>query len=259
MLSYFTDVIVPVLIDIIPASIVFFCCLLISHYVLKSFNFRSQITKYFLLHFFTNMYVVYLVLPDVMDTITDPVHFENVSIYPSFITLLFHTYHILFYDSIPRDEKVHHLVNVYVTIPSLWFNYNKICNYAQFFMMGLPGGITYLLLFMKDIGLIDTLTEKLISKHLNLWIRCPGAITIVFIIYIQILYCPDSFVGMGFVSAIISMMGTFWNGIYFMQTIVESHVTRSIQHTASMLENVEDDKIDDKVGDKEDDKIDKTE
>ena len=170
----------------------------------------------------------------------DPVHFENVSIYPSFITLLFHTYHILSYDSIPRDEKVHHLVNVYVTLPVLWFNYNKICNYAHFFMMGLPGGITYLLLFLKDLNVINTLTEKLISKHLNLWIRCPGTITIVFIIYIQILYNPYSFVGMGYVAAIISMIGTYWNGIYFTQTIVESHVTKSLEQQYSK------DKVDDK-------------
>lgn len=39
---------------------------------------------------------------------------------------------------------------------------------------------------------------------------------------------------------------------------LESHVTRSIQHTASILENIEDDKIDDKVDDSIDDKIDKT-
>lgn len=217
--------------ELVIPTVIFVVCVLTLHYILSNlFNFRSANTKYFLLHFLVNMYIVSLILPDVIKTIKDPIKPITASIYPSLLTVLFHTYHVMFYDDIAHDEKIHHLVNVYITSPLLWYNYNGLCNYALFYLMGLPGGITYFLLFLKDIDKIKSVTEKNISKHLNLWVRCPGAITVVFSIYIQLLYNPQAYKGFSFVVAIIAMIGTYWNGIYFMQTIVESH-TRKLLNT----------------------------
>jgi len=207
---------------------IFFTILLILHYVLVKFNFRSENTKYFLLHFLVNMYIVHLVWRDALETIWNPLDFKVAEIYPSFIAVLFHTYHLLFYNDIQRDEKLHHLVNVYVTSPLIWFNYNKVCNFALSIMMGLPGGITYGLLFLKDINAINPITEKNISASLNLWIRCPGAICVAGVIYIQMIYRTDIFNGLCFITGIVSIVGTYWNGIYFMQTIVESRVKCTI-------------------------------
>lgn len=210
------------LIYLIYRGSIFFTILLVLHYVLVKCKFRSDNTKYFLLHFLVNMYILHLVWRDAVQTVWDPIDYKQTDIYPSVVTVLFHTYHVLLYNDIPRDEKIHHLVNVYITSPLLWFNYNKVCNFALSIMMGLPGGLTYGLLFLKDIGIINPIIEKHISANLNLWLRCPGAICVAFIIYIQMRYNPDEFNGLPFITGIVSIIGTYWNGIYFMKTIVES-------------------------------------
>lgn len=203
---------------------IFFTVLIVLHYILILCNFRSTNTKYFLLHFLVNMYIIYLVWGDVVDTLWNPIEYKVVEIYPSFITILFHTYHILFYDDIPHDEKMHHLINVYITLPLLWMCYNKVCNFALSIMMGFPGGITYALLSLRNLDIISHITEKNISANLNLWIRCPGAICVAMIVYMQMRYHPDIYSGLTFIIGIISIIGTYWNGIYFMRTIVESRI-----------------------------------
>lgn len=216
---------------------VFFTVLVILHYILSLFNFRSNNTKYFLLHFLVNMYIIYLVWQDVFDTLWYPLDYKVVEIYPSFVTVLFHTYHILFYDDIPYDEKMHHLVNVYITLPLLWLCYNKVCNFALSIMMGLPGGLTYGMLFLKDLNLIESITEKNISANLNLWIRCPGAICVAIIVYIQMKCHPEIFTGITFIIGIISIVGTYWNGIYFMRTIVESRIKYIVRENTKITKN----------------------
>jgi len=204
---------------------------ILGHIILNMIKFQNQNTKYYLMHFFTNIHMVMITYEHVIKTLLDPVKFVSTDIYPSVTTVLFHTYHVLYYDNISVDEKVHHLINVYVTLPLLWYNYNYMCNFALFFLMGLPGGITYLLLFLKDIKIISSLTEKRISKHLNLWIRCPGSIISITLIYIQMLYNPDKYDTYSKIVAWISIIGTYWNGIYFTKTITESHIKQLCKNT----------------------------
>lgn len=209
---------------------IFLIVLSILHKALSKVKFPTANSKYFALHALLNAYMITLVMPDVILTIKDPIVFRKSSFYPSFLTFLFHIYHIYCYDNIPSDEKVHHLVNVFLMTPMLWYSYNSLCNFGLFFMMGLPGGTTYAMLVMRDMGIMSSLTEKKISRLLNLWLRAPGCIVTVVLIYIQLLYTEgmkSDWIIM-FV-AIFSMVGIFWNGVYFMQTIVESYVRHSMK------------------------------
>jgi hypothetical protein len=204
--------------------------ILLGHVVLSTLKFRNQNTKYYLMHFFANMHIVSLTFPYVVETMIDPVKFINTDIFPSVTTVIFHTYHVLFYNNISIDEKIHHLINVYGTLPLLWYNYNYMCNFALFFLMGLPGGITYILLFLKDIGIVSSLTEKRISKHLNLWIRCPGSIVSITLIYVQMIYNPNKYDNYSRMIGWLSIVGTYWNGIYFTKSITESHIRKLYQN-----------------------------
>ncbi|ATZ80479.1 hypothetical protein BMW23_0427 [Bodo saltans virus] len=92
-----------------------------------------------------------------------------------------------------------------------------------FFMMGLPGGITYLLLFLKNCGFIKNKTEKKISKHLNMWIRAPGCVMSSYIIYLN--YVNGTFGEMNIIKHIAvwaCIFSNLWNGMYFASTIIES-------------------------------------
>jgi hypothetical protein len=91
-------------------------------------------------------------------------------------------------------------------------------------MTGLPGGITYLLLFLKSLGFVKNKTEKRISKHLNMWIRAPGCVISSYIIYLN--YINNTLGDMNWIKLLavwISIFGNFWNGMYFASTIIESY------------------------------------
>jgi hypothetical protein len=63
--------------------------LAISHFIFRNM-FNSKNTLYFLLHFFVNMYIVYLTSSDVVSNMMDPLQHHNVRIYPSIVSVIIH-------------------------------------------------------------------------------------------------------------------------------------------------------------------------
>lgn len=192
---------------------------------LSVWNFYPAIIKYYFIHILHNIIITICTTYQVYQVLTQPLIVYKLSPILSIITYILHIYHYAFY-KITFDEKLHHLINVFIVIPLLWLNYNNICDASLFFMTGLPGGITYLLLFFVKLGYIANIREKYISKYINLWLRGPGCIIMAYIIFIN-LSGFDSFEKF---IAIMAMGGLYWNGIYFTQTIVESHIKNHINN-----------------------------
>lgn len=193
----------------------------------KNIIINTNNTLYFLFHFGFNMYSVSHTINSVITTFNNPLILTKTPNTLSFYVLLFHIYHvILTKGDISIDEWLHH-IKVFILCPLLWLHYNNLCDFGMFFMTGLPGGITYLLLFLKNMKLIENTTEKYISKHLNLWIRAPGCIITAYLIYLSryhgnfgaldIMGTPKKF------GIYLAMFGSIWNGMYFASTIVESY------------------------------------
>jgi hypothetical protein len=184
-------------------------------------------TLYFLFHFFFNMYSVSHTIKNVVITFHNPLVLTKRPNTLSFYVLLFHIYHvILTKGNIALDEWLHH-IKVFILCPLLWLHYTNLCDFGMFFMTGLPGGITYLLLFLKNVKLIENTTEKYISKHLNLWIRAPGCIITAYLIYLNCYHGKFGDLNAMGVSKkfgiYLAMFGSIWNGMYFASTIVESY------------------------------------
>jgi hypothetical protein len=49
-----------------------------------------------------------------------------------------------------------------------------VTNALLFFITGVPGGITYIMLVLVKMGKMQYLTEKAISAGINTWMRTPG-------------------------------------------------------------------------------------
>lgn len=181
-------------------------------------------TLYFFLHFVFNMYCCYNCWNSVNSLIHEPQNLINVPNTMGFYTPLFHIYHIILCGSkIQQDELLHHLW-VLIICPLMSINYLNLSDMGMFFMTGLPGGITYLLLSLKNLHFIRDITEKRISKHLNMWIRAPGCILTTYIIYLN--YTNKNFGDLNTfynLGVFLCMFGTFVNGMYFASTIIESH------------------------------------
>ena len=166
----------------------------------------------------------------VISTLNNPFNLAKIPNDLSFYTILFHAYHILLCGKLSLDETIHHLL-VFILCPLLWVHYTTICDFAIFFMTGLPGGITYLCLFLKDLGLINGITEKYISKHLNMWIRGPGGVITSYIIYLNYvnnnlgeIYPMKKF------AIYLSIAFNLWNGMYFASTIIESYKVNAMKN-----------------------------
>jgi len=200
----------------------FLICLTSMHIIFN--NFSKQSTKYALIHFFVNMYVTYGTFSDTVFILSNPYNIRFTSNYTSVIVVILHIYHIVFYrEDIKRDELIHHIWIVFVILPITWLTYNNLANASLFFMTGFPGGITYFLIVLKDTGIISSLQEKYISKHLGMWIRMPGAIIIGYII---ILHAIDAKSYLDILALIVCSAGCFWNGIYFASTIITSYANQ---------------------------------
>lgn len=195
-------------------------------------------TRYFMMHFLFNMCSTVYTYKYMIETLNNPLIIRRESNVLSFYNVLFHAYHTAFYwKSIDLDEKCHHGVIVFLMCPLTWLHYTNLCNTGHFFVMGLPGGLIYLLLSLKDLKLIEPVTEKRISKHLNMWVRAPGTVITSYIIYLN--YVAGNFGKMSFgtkFAVFLSMFGMFWNGMYFASTIIESYavhkykIQKQIEH-----------------------------
>lgn len=181
-------------------------------------------TLYFILHFLFNMFCVYNCWNSVYSLVNKPTLLIKVPNTMAIYTFLFHLYHVILCgNKISSDELLHHLW-VFIICPLMTLNYINLSDMGMFFMTGLPGGITYLLLSLKNMDFITDITEKRISKHLNMWIRAPGCVLTSYFIYLN--YVNNSFGNLGAfkkLGVFLCMFGTFVNGMYFAGTIIESH------------------------------------
>lgn len=191
---------------------------LFSKRVLIDFN-----TTYFLLHFICNLINTILLLPLMKAIIYDPTGEHIIKydwssldmIYPMIISL--HTFHLVHNaNKIYYDEIIHHvLTNVF------WYFLTYIKN--PFYiagiiaMSGIPGGITYALLFLQKYNIVSKITEKKISMYLNIWCRAPLCIIFASLLYIQ--GCKNGL----FYQTLFMVLFTIVNGVHFMHNITESY------------------------------------
>lgn len=179
-------------------------------------------TKYFFAHVIHNIIVMGFTIPTILEVLSNPLMQDMYVFIPekfcSFLAAL-HIYHLIFYKT-GFDELYHHVLSVYFHFYPL----NRMLLASLFFMTGLPGGITYLMLILVKYNLISKLTEKRISKNLNLWCRMPG---ILFFASLLILNIYHNYILNSIHPSyqdLITLFFMVWNPIHFTETIIESYV-----------------------------------
>ncbi len=185
---------------------------------------------YFLMHFIINLINSILLIPFIGYLISDPLGHNIIKsdwihldiIYPMIIGL--HTFHLIHHlNKIHYDEIIHHIIT-HIFWYFIHIAQNPIYLAGIIAMSGIPGGITYLMLFIQKYNiiynnnnLIDKKTEKKISMYLNIWVRMPICIIFATIIYI-IGLTNNIYYGSLFMA-----LFTIINGVHFMHNIVESY------------------------------------
>ena len=207
----------------------FVSCIFFHNMFFKKVSFT---TSYFLFHFVVNAIISCMCLPYFLTLFYDPnginEKYDNEYMtkywyikytYPILIGL--HTYHLIDYKNINTSEIIHHIITYVFYFISYkmqhpFYYVHLIC------MSGIPGGITYFMLFLEKINGISNITEKYISMCINFWIRCPGCIIYATLLYDRMIYMYDGICPIHMFLVFFTLI----NGIYFTTTIVESYYSK---------------------------------
>jgi len=136
------------------------------------------------------MYVLYDPI-NAMDSAyhTDRSMFGTASPWPLTIINSVHVYHMLGGFSLTSADYFHHLLFIpLLGFPGQVLPWGASENFGAFFISGLPGGTSYLLLGLYKVGAIDALFEKRATANLNTWLRTPGILISSFVVYQAWLY-----------------------------------------------------------------------
>jgi hypothetical protein len=190
----------------------------------KELTQRGYRKPYYGVHVAHNALIVLLTLRDVWRCFTD---FGNDSYSPNWIAesicYALHMYHVINYWKVfYPDDWLHHILMIGVALPlSHAVSAGSLLGMNLFFTTGLPGGISYALLFAERNGWITREQEKSINVPVHLWLRAPGCIAHAALSVAQAFSKPSLTAGQGLATLLIAAL-TFWNGIYFMNQVVRA-------------------------------------
>ena len=182
---------------------------------------------YYLLHTINNSIITYYTYPALLYS------FENISEYdkyettdnPIILTFALHLYHIVVYfDKLRFDDWLHHVLMCFIALPAgIYINSGCLLDHSLFFITGLPGGISYFVLFLNRNNYITRYRQKQIDTYVNLWIRCPGCISNTTISYLTFNMFQDNFTTEQKYLFYTIMLTIYWNGVYFMNQGVQNY------------------------------------
>lgn len=208
--------------EILPFYLIFECV----HFLSNKIGYKDFNSLYFILHFIVNFINTLLLIPYIILMTNDPLFKNDIDtnslrlIYPMLIGL--HTFHLVHHlKEIKYDEVIHHLVT-----HIFWFgvnmNPNPVYIIPMIGMSGIPGGITYLMLFLQKIRRIGKLTEKYISMYLNIWLRAPICIIGSTLMYVKNVEETNKDIYSYYI-VLFMIFFTFINGVHFMNNIIDSY------------------------------------
>ena len=184
--------------------------------------------RYYLLHSMNNLSVVLTTYPAISYTFNNLYTFYE---YPfdwraSIVTGALHGYHIIeYHKKFTYYDYLHHGTMCFIALPiGIYINSGSMLDFSLFFICGLPGLIDYFLLFLVRNNWMDRMTEKKWNNSINLWLRCPGCISISTLIATAIMNVePGIFTNIEVFLIYLIIFLNYWNGVYFMKLVVSDY------------------------------------
>jgi hypothetical protein len=122
------------------------------------------------------------------------------------------------------DDWLHHGLMVAVALPiGSSVAAGALMGANLFFTTGLPGGISYALMFAEKNGWITRATNKRYNVPVHVWIRSSGCTAIAALIMATAWSADASFWHRMAATATAAL--TYWNGQYFMQQVIVSSLS----------------------------------
>jgi hypothetical protein len=192
----------------------------------KSYLIPDNNTRWFSLHALANALTCIFSIPDLVYVFRNPLCgmvTPAMSWLPTHAGMAIHIYHCIGF-SLRTDDIVHHVVFGGGMGCLNWaLPWGRVTNSLLFFITGLPGGITYVMLVLVKLGKLKSLTEKSASAWINTWIRTPGLTWFSSVILVNLMY---SNMHVPVWAALMCICLAFLNGTYYGAQALENFVTR---------------------------------
>ena len=190
---------------------------------------------YFAVHVLHNAAIVAATAQDVVRSFTD---IDGLTAYPItwsavYLCYALHLYHcLLYWRAFHADDWLHHGLMIGVALPlGSTVPAGPLMGMNLFFTTGLPGGVSYALLFAEKNRWISQAVSRRWNARINLWLRSPGCLAMAALGLAVTLSSPDATQWQRAVTLIVSAL-TAWNGQYFMsQVLTANAVTAAALNT----------------------------
>ncbi len=186
--------------------------------------------RYFALHVVANSISCAAAFPDVLRVFTmgDPTTAfsgPSTTMVANSAVAAIHLYHCVAFP-LRGEDIFHHLTFVSIlcglAIPLKHIG-GVANNFGCFFLSGLPGGMTYVMLVCVAHGWMDKMTEKVWTARLNVWVRGPACSIFLFLGFLSFVHDTERAVHGVPLLAVVALH--FLNGQYYAQQAVESLAT----------------------------------
>lgn len=153
-----------------------------------------------------------------------------------YLCVALHAYHIIdYFPSLRFDDWLHHGLMIGVAIPlGLTAPAGALFGANLFFTTGLPGLISYSLLFAeRNCWLAKPYVQKM-NALTNLWIRAPGCVAQATLTMATLASAPTVTTLQQVAGFIVALL-TAWNGLYFMEQALSSATGLSSSNSVAVI------------------------
>lgn len=183
---------------------------------------------YYAIHVLHNAIIVALTARDVWISVTDVTRAVYYPLNWSAILLCYglHIYHtVSYWPTLHSDDILHHALMIGIALPlGSSVQAGALMGMNLFFTTGLPGGISYALLFAERNGWVSRATEKTINVRVHEWCRAPGCIAQATLAAATSWSMAPTLFGQ-LAGTLIAAL-TAWNGIYFAGQVIRAPLNK---------------------------------
>ena len=212
---------------------IFYSFVTISIYDLFLVYIFGMKARWFQLHAFINFLIVLIVAKDTYYILKSPInnYSEDCNHHDTIFVFSLHSYHMLMFNNIKREEYLHHIIFIFCGIvPSYFFINSNILKLGYFACCGLPGIIEYTSLSLVKNDKLEPLDQKKFMIYVYCYLRSPLSLTTCIINYI--LYTQNKINDNIYFFAYINML-IFINSTYYTKTTIENYyktIIKLFQH-----------------------------